>query len=72
MKLFVFENVLCDYSSGMVLIAAKSLRSAIKYAKEEFAYSVASEATSWETPSAVYNIDDSVEPGIKEFCYGGG
>jgi hypothetical protein len=72
MKLFVFENVLTDYSPGMVLIAAKSLRTAVKYAKESFAYSVASESDGWAIPTAVYNIEDSVEPGVKEYCYGGG
>jgi len=72
MKLFVFENVLRDYSPGMVLIAAKSLLTAVKYAKENFAYSVACEVPGWEKTTAVYNIDDSVEPGIKGYCYGGG
>ena len=36
MFIFVFEDVLCDYTSGMAVIAAESLRHAQELAHAEF------------------------------------
>lgn len=72
MKLFVFEDVLTDWSSGMVVISANDLEQAHQIAKEEFSYSFESER-GWDDPAAVYDVfEEIIEVGVRHCVYGGG
>ena len=77
MFIFVFENVLTDFTSGLVVIAAESLRQAQELAYAEFGYR-------WETVEQFLNDDEGfrreaacyptqgVAAGVLHHVYGGG
>jgi hypothetical protein len=80
MKLFVFEDVLVDYTSGMVMIAADTLEEAQVLAFEEFHRDWDDETTfadlckrepGWVSPTGVYETDNKVS-GILHTVWGGG
>jgi hypothetical protein len=81
MKLFVFEDVLVDYSSGMVMIAANSLEEAQALAFDEFHRDYDDDETTiadlckrepgWASPTGVYETDNKVS-GILHTVWGGG
>ena len=80
MKMFVFEDVLYDYTSGMALVVAGSLEEAQRLAFEEFRWSWDKKETletflvreaGFTEATAVYEVGD-VSPGVKQHVYGGG
>jgi hypothetical protein len=78
-KLFVFDDVLCDYTEGMAVVVAESLEQAqdlvLKYfgmadsVKEllESGYNCG-----FSKPVGVYELPDGVEAGVMHYVYGGG
>ena len=77
MKLYVFEGVLTDYTSGMAIIAAEGYDQAIALASEEFGPRVlARDPEGWETPVGVFplrtDLDVNPQAGVVSYVYGGG
>jgi hypothetical protein len=80
MKMFVFEEVLWDYTSGMAVIAAESLEQAQQLAYEEFNYNCnwrKETFEEWLKSSNFHRCEGEyevvgVEAGIKHYVYGGG
>ena len=74
MKLFIFEKVLSDYTDGLVVIAAKTLKQAQQFAQKEFypelTISQVIQEEGWDVPAAVYNAGN-IEPGVKHYVHGG-
>ena len=58
MKLFVFEEVLIDYSAGMIVVIAKDLEAALVLAQKDVGY---------DFPFSISNVTifDSLD---EEFC----
>ena len=78
MKMFVFEEVLPDYTSGMALIAAETLDQAqqIAYATfylswQEQTFEEWLKSSGFHTCSGIYEIGD-VKAGVRHYVYGGG
>jgi hypothetical protein len=72
MKLFVFgEDVLVDYTSGMVLIVARDFQHAIELATSEFGEKEVS-SFGWMSPLAFYDVPNETNAGVREFVFGGG
>jgi hypothetical protein len=69
MFLYVFEDVLTDYTSGLVVIAAESDAQALEFAREEYGDAQLDER-GWRTPSAVYPVS-GVPLGIRHEVFGG-
>ena len=82
MKLFIINNVLADWTSGMAVIAAESMPQCEQIFMEEFGYftdcngeRVKDEQVQKEFNNAKVTIIESVgldEAGIVEYVYGGG
>lgn len=82
MKLYILKDVLCDYTSGMCIIAAESMPQCEQIFMKEFGYftdrsgeRVKDDRTQKEFNDAQITIIESVgldEAGIVEYVYGGG
>ena len=82
MKLYIFKEVLYDYTDGMAVIAAESMPQCEQIFMEEFGYftdcngkKVKDEKVQKEFNNAKVTIIESVgldEAGIVEYVYGGG
>jgi hypothetical protein len=70
MNLYIFENVLADWTSGMAVIAADSLDRALALATETCGEYYTLEEPGWKKPAAVYTNVDTAE-GVKHICWGG-
>ena len=78
MKMFVFDNVLHDYTSGMCMIVAESLEQAQRLAFERFArpswrkrtFEEFREESGFGSCQGEYEVQ-GVEAGIKHYVYGG-
>jgi hypothetical protein len=71
MKLFIINNVLSDYTSGMVVIAAESKEQCRELFIKEFCEYYANEFDEY----AEFTVIESVgldEAGIVQYVYGGG
>ena len=71
MKLFIINNVLSDYTSGMVVIAAESKEQCRELFIKEFSEYHANEFDQYAT----FNVIESVgldDAGIVDYVYGGG
>jgi hypothetical protein len=72
MNLYIIRNVLYDYTSGMVVIAACSLERCRELFKEEFCCHVTDYDDAIKNDSySVYQVVDE-EEGVKDYVYGGG
>lgn len=78
MKMFVFEDVLHDYTSGMCMIVAESLEQAQKLAFECFGddwrkqtFEEFRKESGFGSCEGEYAVE-GVEEGIKHYVYGGG
>lgn len=75
MNLYIFNDVLCDYTSGMAVIAASSLERACELFAEEFGFF---QSTLDELDEAIkagsYTVLSVVdrEEGVVDYVYGGG
>ena len=75
MKLFVFENVLWNYSSGIVVVTADSFDRACDLSYEKFKHSYRSlETLRHEFSKYVtdYVLQGEIPEGVKHHVYGGG
>ena len=70
MKMYVFEDVLTDNTSGMVVVAGETYEDAIEIARDQFGYLIDAE-DGWKRPAVVYLVT-GVEAGVKHCVYGGG
>lgn len=78
MFVFVFEDVLIDYSAGMAVIVANDLQRAQKMAYEKFGvresyeqFMASEDGAGFAKPTAEFRTDDFEEEQIK-YVYGGG
>ena len=71
LNLYIIENVLCDYTSGMAVIVAENLTRCRELYKEEFGsaseYDNAIEAGSYKVLSVIGQNE-----GVVSYSYGGG
>lgn len=79
MKMFVFEDVLWDYTSGMVVIAAEDLLEAQVIAYEEYNYRKGDTLADFlerqggfALAAGVYPLAEGVNKGVLHSVYGGG
>lgn len=77
MYMFVFDNVLQDYTLGMALISASDLESAQQIAFKRFGYSSTLEKfldsnPGFRKPAGQYPLASDTEPGVMHYVYGGG
>ena len=83
MNLYIFENVLTDYTSGMAVIIADTLEEAQGFAMAEWGYRPAElladylasyEGQGFIIPTGVYPLTNTVYTvkGIKHSVHGGG
>lgn len=79
MKMFVFEGVLTDWTSGMAVIAAKSLEHAQQLAFAEFGLDYKNETLAdflkredGFMEATWYPLGKGVEAGVLHHVYGGG
>lgn len=80
MYMFVFENVLCDYTDGMALIAAPDLQTAQELAFERFGFhwqettveQFLDKETGFQQPTGRYPLTEGSLPGVLHHVYGGG
>lgn len=80
MNLYVFENVLTDYSDGMVIIAEWTLEDAQAIAFQEYAQpwredtleQFLNRESGFQIPAGVYPLAESITPGVVHQVYGGG
>jgi hypothetical protein len=75
MNLYIFKNVLFDYTPGMAVIAASSLERARELFAEEFGFSQSAldefdEAIKNESYTVLSVVDR--EEGVVDYVYGGG
>jgi hypothetical protein len=80
MKMFVFEDVLVDYTAGIAMIVAEDLAAAQTFAYEEFGdferhrgidlAGFLERQEGFAAPAGKYDVV-GVEPGIKHYVYGG-
>jgi hypothetical protein len=70
MNLYIINNVLSDYTSGMVVIAAESKESAREFFIAEFSEYHAEEFDKYATFNVIENVQHSA--GIVDYVYGGG
>lgn len=78
-KMFVFEDVLWDYTSGMVLIAAEDLQEAQVFAFNEFNYrkeytlaDFLEQQAGFKDPAGVYPLAAGANKGVLHSVHGGG
>jgi len=69
MKMFIFEDVLKDYTSGMVVVVGNDYDDVMKMVKGDYPFFVDDE-DGWKNPT-VYNVDNNTPPGIKHVMWGG-
>ena len=79
MNMYVFEDVLQDYTSGMVVIAAEDLLEAQMFAYEEFNYrkdftlaDFLEQQAGFGQADGVYPLAPSVHKGVLHSVHGGG
>jgi len=79
MKLYLINEVLYDYSAGMVAIAAENLDQCRNIFEEQFAMSSDSKGRLNEFDAAVENgyyqeleVKSDTQPGVVTYVYGGG
>lgn len=77
LKMFVFEQVLQDYTDGMAMVVAETLEEAQAFAFQEFAWGGLSfedfmERGHWAEPAGVYPLADGATKGVAHHVYGGG
>lgn len=77
MYMFVFDDVLQDYTSGMALISASDLESAQQIAFKRFGCSSTLEKfldsdPGFRKPVGQYPLPSDTEPGVMHYVYGGG
>jgi hypothetical protein len=70
MKLFIINNVLSDYTSGMVVIAAESKEQCRELFIKEFSEYHADDFDKYGTFTVIENVQHSA--GIVDYVYGGG
>ena len=70
MQMFVFEDVLTDYTSGMVVIAAATQVRALEIAREQYGGNVDIEP-GWQRPTGVYGATGIEREGILHEVFGG-
>lgn len=79
LQMYVFEDVLYDYTGGMAMIAEYTLEDAQALAFEEFGLSYRDNTleefldrdSGFREPAGVYPLLEGT-PGVKHFVYGGG
>ena len=78
MFVFVFEDVLIDYSAGMAVIVASDLQRAQQMAYEKFSgresleqFLASEDGAGFDKPTAQFRTDDDEAEQIK-YVYGGG
>lgn len=73
MNLYVFTDVLCDYTPGMCVIAAETYERAVEIGNAEWGDDHDSDDRFEDAPYAEYRLNepDLVE-GIQDYVYGGG
>ena len=72
MKLFIIQEILIDYTSGMVVIAANDKDECREIFLKEFVDENSEYKTEFD--NAVFNVIESVgidEPGLVDYIYGG-
>lgn len=57
MKLFVWKDVLCDYTCGMIVVLAEDEGAAIRLIREKSEFRGASERDAGSTAPEVYELD---------------
>jgi|Wag4MinimDraft_6_1082665.scaffolds.fasta_scaffold200879_1 hypothetical protein len=77
MKLYLINEVLYDYTAGMVAIAAENLEQCRDIYEQQFAMSVYSRLHEFDT--AIQNgcykeleVKSDTQPGVVTYVYGGG
>ncbi len=70
MKLFIINNVLSDYTSGMVVIAAESKELCRELFVQEFSEYHADEFDKYATFTVIENVEHAA--GVVAYEYGGG
>jgi hypothetical protein len=70
MNLYIINNVLSDYTSGMVVIAAESKESAREFFIKEFSEYHADDFDKYGKFTVIENVQHSA--GIVDYVYGGG
>lgn len=74
MNLYVFENVLTNYTSGMVVVAAESVEEAIRLSFKELGYGNMEEWVEDQfdhEPTAVYPLPSGHRAGVLHHVFGG-
>ena len=66
MKLFVVNNVLTDYTDGMIIVRAESVEQAIELCLKDFGGS-----TALKNENNYTEIDLDGAPGVVDHVYGG-
>lgn len=77
MQMFIFEDVLVDYTGGMAVIAAQDLQAAQALAFAKFGHrgtleQFLEEQDGFNTPAGQYAVADGVVPGVLHHVFGGG
>lgn len=79
MFLYVFENVLEDYTAGMAIIAAESLEDAQKIAFDNYAWhgdnsveEFLDSQAGFRFATGVYELAEYQKPGVAHCVWGGG
>lgn len=67
MKLFIVNNVLCDYTSGMVVVRAESVEHARQLCIEEFK----SSSEEFQDLENYFEVDLNGEAGVVDCVWGG-
>jgi hypothetical protein len=70
MKLFIINNVLSDYTSGMAVIAAESKEQCREFFIKEFSDYHAEEFDKYAKFTVIEGVNHSA--GIVDYVYGGG
>ena len=70
MNLYIINNVLSDYTSGMVVIAAESKESAREFFIKEFSDWHAEEFDKYAEFKIIENVQHPA--GVVDYVYGGG
>jgi hypothetical protein len=69
MKLFVVNNVLTDYTDGMIVVRAESIEQAIELCLKDFGGTAGSTALEDETNYTEIDLDGT--PSVVDYVYGG-
>jgi hypothetical protein len=78
MNLYVFQEVLSDYTSGMAIISAETLEQAQQIAYTEFSWAEDADVSGFLTrepgfrvPVATYSVGSDVVAGVRHVIWGG-